>query len=238
MKIHESAIVEDGVELGEGCEIAAFAVVKRGTVLGAGVKVDHHAVIGGDPQDLSFDSTVESGVVIGSGTTIREGVTVHRSTQPGGKTRVGDNCYLMACSHVGHDVVVGDRVVLANSVLLAGHVVVGDFAFLSGGGAFHQFVRVGEGVMVSGNARITMDVPPFIIAHERNKVSGLNLLGLKRRGFAREVIRDIKSVYKTVYRSGSRNLRKNAEAAVAETDEGKRFLEFFQTGQRGFMQHD
>lgn len=234
--IHPTAIVEDGAQLGADCEIHARAIVRRGTVLGDRVTVHPFAVIGGDPQDLKFDHATPSGVRIGAGTVIREHVTVNRSTRAGGFTEIGENCFLMAACHVGHDCSVGRQAVLANAVLLAGHVHVGDYSFLGGGAGFHQFQRVGESVMVSGGARISLDLPPFVMAAERNDVIGINLLGLRRRGCARETVRELKAAFQAVYFT-SGNIRETAAAALAGgafvTAEARRFLEFFTGGTRG-----
>jgi UDP-N-acetylglucosamine acyltransferase len=235
--IHPAAIVEDGAQIGADCEIQAGAVIRRGAVLGARVTVHSFAVVGGDPQDLRFDRATLSGVRIGAGTTVREHVTIHRSTRPGGFTEVGENAFLMAASHVGHDCAVGANVILANAVLLAGHVSVGDHCFLGGGAVFHQFVRVGEGVMVSGRAGIGLDLPPFTMAAERHEIIGLNLVGLKRRGFSRESIRELKEAFRAAYFTPG-NLRALAAQALAggsfQTAEARRFLEFFAGGKRGF----
>lgn len=232
--VHPQAIVEDGAVLGANCEIGAFAVIKRGAVLGDRVKVDHHAVIAGLPQDLSFDASIISGVVIENDVTIREGVTVNRSTQAGQHTVVKHDVYLMANSHVGHDCVVGEHTIVANAVLLAGHVQVGRNCFLGGGAACHQFLRIGEGVMLSGLSRFTKDIPPFVMAHERNLLAGLNLIGLKRRGVSRQAIADLKHCFKAVYWAQNLNFKRNAAACNAVTAEGQSFLDFFVDGQRGF----
>jgi UDP-N-acetylglucosamine acyltransferase len=228
------AVVEAGVTLGANCRVAAHAVIKRGTRLGEGVSVDHHAVIGGLPQDLAFDPAVPSGVWIGAGTRIREGVTVHRATRAGAETRVGAGCFLMALAHVAHDCDLGAGAILANASTLGGHVSVGERAFISGGVVVHQFVRVGESVMCSGNGRFSMDIPPFTLVAERNHISGLNLVGLRRRGFSREIIGDIKSCYHAVYPDAAGNPAALAAAALAaglaKTEEGRRFLEFFTAG--------
>ena len=141
------------------------------------------AVIGGDPQDLSFDAfaTCAPRLRIGSRTVIREHVTISRATKEGASTEIGSDCFLMAACHVAHDCHIGDRVVIANSVLLGGHVQVGNQAFLGGGAVIHQFCRVGESVMIGGGARISRDVAPFTLATERNAMIGLNLVGLRRR---------------------------------------------------------
>ena len=183
-QIHPTAIVEAGAVLGPDCEIQAYAVVTRHVTLGARVVVHPFAVLGGDPQYLKFDRATASRVEIGAGTVIREHVTINRSIQSGGATRVGENCFLMASTHLAHDCLLGSNVVLANAALLAGHVEVGDHTFFGGGAAVHQFCRIGEGVMVAGHASITRDVAPFLMVAERDDVIGLNAVGLKRRGFS------------------------------------------------------
>lgn len=194
-----------------------------------------YAVIGGEPQDLKFDAATPSGVRIGAGTTLREHVTVNRSTKAGGFTEVGAGCFLMAACHVAHDCVIGDQVVIANAVLLAGHVHIGGGAFLGGGALFHQFGRVGELAMVSGGARISEDLPPFVMAAERNDVIGLNLVGLKRRGFSRAAIVELKQAFHVVYETAG-NIRAVAAEALTSgrfaTEEAKRFLSFFTEGKR------
>lgn len=236
-QIHPTAIIDDGVEIGTACVIHAHAIIRRGTVLGERVTVHPFAVVGGDPQDLHFDPATASGVRLGAGTTVREHVTVSRSTKAGGFTTVGENGFLMAACHVAHDCQVGSHVVIANAVLLAGHVHVGDHCFLGGGAGFHQFVRVGEGAVVSGASRIAQDVPPFAMAAERNEVIGLNLVGLKRRGVSREAIRELKEAFRVVYFTAG-NIREVATQAAAggcfHTVEARRFLEFFVSGKRGF----
>ncbi len=235
--IHPTAIVEPGAKIGAGCEIHAYAIVTRHAILGDGVKVHPFAVVGGDSQDLKFDPAIESGVRIGAGTCIRESVTINRSTHAGTCTEVGEKCLLMACSHVAHDCVVGREVVVANAALLAGHVHVGNHAILGGGSLYHQFMRVGEGVMISGGARFTMDLPPFILAAERNEVIGLNLIGLRRRGVSREAIQELKQAFRTVYFTPGSITGIAAEALASgayASAEARRFLEFFSGSKRGF----
>jgi UDP-N-acetylglucosamine acyltransferase len=233
--IHPSAIIEPGARLGAGCEIMAGAVITRHCVLGDRVVVHPYAVVGGDPQDLKFDRATESAVVIGAGTVVREHATLHRATRPGGATTIGEGCLLMAGSHVGHDGTLGRHVILANGVLLAGHCVVGDHAFLSGHVGVHQFVRVGEGAMVGGGARISCDLPPFALAAERNQLVGLNLVGLRRRGATREAVAELKDLFRAVCCApGNPRALAAARLADARSPEGKRFLEFFASGTRGF----
>ena len=237
MSIHPTAIIEEGVEIGAGCVVHPHAIIRRHSVLGPGVVVHPFAVIGGDPQDLKFDPATVSGVRVGARTVIRESVTLNRATRPGGFTEIGEDCFLMACSHVAHDCRVGHHVVLANGVLLAGHVAVGDHAFFGGGAAVHQFCRVGESTMIAGLMRAAQDIPPFTLAAERNEVIGLNLIGLKRRGFSRETIGEIKSAFRRVYLAGG-NPRGAARAALDGGDfrsaEARQFLQFFIEGKRGF----
>jgi len=234
--IHPTAIVEPGAQLGEGCVIQAGAIVKSGAILGERVVVHPYAVVGGDPQVLRFDPATPTGVKVGPGTIVREYATVNRSTERGGHTLVGSNCLLMACSHVAHDAIVGDNVVIANSVLIAGHVSVGDHAVLGGGSAYHQFTRVGEGAIIGGLSRITLDIPPFVMAAERDEVAGLNLVGLRRRGVSREAIRELKEAFRLVYgKAGNiREIAAKAHAAGAfKSPEAGRFLEFITAGTRG-----
>jgi len=202
MSIHPTAIIEDGVELGANCQIHAYAVLRRGTVLGDGVAVHPFAVVGGDPNFLKFDLATPSGVRIGAHTVIREHASVNRSIYAGKDTLIGARCYLMANAHVGHDCVVGDDVVLATNIMLGGHVEVGSNTFFGGGAGAHQFLRIGEGAMIAGLARLTQDIAPFLLVAERNEVSGLNLIGLKRRGVARDAIAELKDCYRAAFAGG------------------------------------
>ncbi len=234
--IHPTALVEPGAQLGDGCVIHPGAIVKSGAILGERVAVHPYAVVGGDPQVLRFDPATPTGVKVGAGTIIREYVTINRSTEKGGHTLVGSNTLLMACSHVAHDATIGDNVVIANAVLVAGHVLIGNHAVLGGGSAYHQFCRVGEGAIVGGLARITQDIPPFVMAAERDEVAGLNIVGLRRRAVPREAIVELKEAFRLVYfKTG--NIREVAAKALAArtfaSAEAIRFLEFITAGTRG-----
>jgi UDP-N-acetylglucosamine acyltransferase len=235
MSIHPTAVIEDGVTLGAGCVIQAGAVIRRHTVLGEGVVVHPYAVIGGDPQFLKFDPATVSHVHVGAGTVVREHATINRAVHAGQATVVGARCFLMAGAHVGHDCVVADDVVLANNVMLAGHVSVGSFSFVGGGAGIHQYVRIGEGVMVGGLTRLTRDAAPFLMVAERDEVPGFNVVGLKRRGFSRETIRELKASFGRVFGGGDpRALAAAVLAAGVQSAEARRFLEFFAGGKRGF----
>jgi UDP-N-acetylglucosamine acyltransferase len=196
------AVVEPGALVGDGCELRAHAVICSGTRLGRGSRVHEGAVVGGDPQDLSFGGG-GSGVVIGERTVIREGVTVHRSTRAGGATVIGSDCFLMAYVHVAHDDRLGDRVIAANNVALAGHVEVADRAFLSGGVVVHQFCRVGRLAMVGGNSKVVQDCLPFVISDGHPaRARGLNVVGLRRAGIGSAQLRALKEGFRLLLRSG------------------------------------
>lgn len=203
VEVGAGAVVEAGVVIGAGTILRPHAVVRRGTTLGTGNLVDSFAVLGGDPQDLSYDPRVETFLRVGNGNTFREGVTISRATAPGGATTVGNNTYWMANSHAGHDCEIGNNVILVNSVLLAGHVVVGDRTILSGGTVVHQFTWIGEMVMTQGLSGLGMHVPPFVMCAEINQVVGLNLIGLKRSpALSSEDRTQIKEAFRITYRSG------------------------------------
>jgi len=219
--VHPTAVVDPRAEIGPGVRIGPYAVVGADTVLGSGcvlgphaVVLDHvrlgdgcevhaHAVLGGTPQDMKFRGA-ESRVEVGPGCVFREGVTVHRGTREGSATVIGAGCYLMANSHVGHNTRLGERVILANGALLAGDVEVGDRAFISGNAIVHQFVRIGALAMIAGGSGIGMDVPPYLTTAgvERNRVAGVNVLGLRRAGFTAEERRQVHLAFRILYREG------------------------------------
>lgn len=236
VKIGAYAIVEAGAQLGDGCVVEAHARVCSAARLGRNCRVCSFALVGGEPQDLHFDSSIKSYVQIGDGTVLRESSTVHRATFEGKSTIVGKDCFLMASSHVGHDCVVGDRVIIANFAALAGHVVCDDDVFVSGGVMIHQRVRIGEGAIISGNSASSLDIPPYTIAHARNQIGGLNLIGMNRRKMPRADIAEVKHLYSLVYANTS--ARKNAlaliESGAAQTAAGKKFLEFFSMPNRHY----
>lgn len=252
--IHATAIVHPGAKIATGVEIGPYAVIGEHVCLGEGTTVGPHAVIegwteigrdnrifqfasvGAAPQDLKFHGE-KSFLRIGDRNMVREFVTLHRGTESGGGvTVIGSDNLFMAYSHVAHDCVVGNRVILANGATLAGHVQVDDFAILGGLSAVHQFTRVGTHVMVSGGSMVAQDIPPYTIAQgDRAKTVGLNLVGLKRRGFSEQVLRSIKQAYKIIFRSGLRQeeaLQKIA-AEVVSGPELEVFVEFIKNSQRG-----
>lgn len=240
VRIGPYCIIEEGVRIGSGCVLASHVILRKGTVLSESVSVDSFVVLGGAPQSLGFDESIKSGVRVGVGTKIREGVTIHRGSEEGLSTEVGDNCFLMANSHVAHDCRVGNDVVITNGALLAGHVEVGNRAVLGGNAVFHQHTRIGAGVMVGGRAAIGFDIPPYLMVVERNEVHGLNFLGLKRAGYDLASISELKKVYAEIYGAPGSAQRK----ALLLKEEGdfkselvELFLSFFEgRSKRGYIQ--
>ena len=234
-------VIEAGVSLAEGICLDAHVILKKGTILKKNVHVHAGAIIGDDPQISGKSFDFESGVLIGEFTEIREGVTIHRASEKGKNTQIGSHCLLMAFSHVGHDTIVGNHCIIVNNVLLAGCVTLQDYVFMSGGSMVHQFVHIGESAFVSGNSEITCHVPPFVTVLERNRVSNLNLVGLKRRGFTSPEMADIKMLYREIYDGISLSFKKKAQKALEEeryqTERGKQFLQFFldPKPERGFV---
>jgi UDP-N-acetylglucosamine acyltransferase len=233
------AIVEPGVTIGNGSVIASHAVIKKDTHLGKDVNVGHFSVVGGDPQQLSFDSSIPSSTEVGDGTRLGEGVTVHRSMYEDGTTIVGRDCFLMGYSHVAHDCKVGDHALLANGALLGGHVTVGEHVFVGGGAGLHQFTRVGNGAMIGGLAEVSADVPPQITVSGRNRACGLNLIGLQRRQVSQEEIRELKDCYRAILMKKG-NPALHAKEMLDHSDSpktslGLSFVKFFLEGDRGFV---
>jgi UDP-N-acetylglucosamine acyltransferase len=254
-RIHPTAIVHDGVELGsdveigpfaivgencrigDGCVIAARATLERNVILGTGVKVGIGSVLGGDPQDLKFKGEMTT-VEIGEGTTIREYTTINRGTTQSYKTTVGKGCFIMSYVHLAHDCHIGDGVILVNSVQLAGHVTVGDKAIIAGQSAAHQFVKIGQYSFVGGCSRISQDVPPYIKAVGNPiKLYGLNSVGLQRNNFPEEVVRELKRAYRLFFRS-ELNVSQAKERAAAELKpfaEVQELLRFVEESGRGVV---
>ena len=220
MTIHPTALISPAAELADDVVVGPYAVLEGPVKLAAGVRVDGHAwiggdtslgagtrigwgaVIGADPQDLGFDPAVSSGVRIGPRNVIREYVTINRSSKAGGHTTLGEGNYLMTGVHLGHDSQVGDGNVIANNVLFGGHVHLGNRAFLGGGSVYHQFIHIGDLAMVRGNSGISLDVPPYCVAHGVNQLAGLNTVGLRRAGLDAAARMEIKRAYELLFRSG------------------------------------
>lgn len=229
------AIIEDNVKIEDGVIVEPHARLCSGTILKKDCKICSFCTIAGLPQDLHFDQSTISFAEIGERTVVREGTTIHRATSEGGVTKIGADCLLMANSHVGHDCILEDRVIEASFAAIAGHTVIGCDAFVSGGVMVHQKMRIGCGVMLSGNSAFSKDVPPYVNGYLRNTVGGLNLIGLLRRRVSRAAIANIKELYAHVYAGG--NPRKNAQDALdsglVTSKEGEIFIRFFTDAPEG-----
>ncbi|MDR1461412.1 MAG: acyl-ACP--UDP-N-acetylglucosamine O-acyltransferase [Campylobacteraceae bacterium] len=238
-KIHPTAIIENGAVLGKDVVIEANAFISAnskigdksevrqgaqilgGTVLGKEVRIYPYAIIGGDPQDISFKVGETSRVIIGDNTTVREFVTINGGSQKGDfTTRVGKNCFIMNFCHVAHDCILGDNVILANSATLAGHVEVGSDTVVGGMTPIHQFVKIGQGCMIAGASALSQDIPPFCLAEgNRAALRGLNLVGLRRRE-NKEDIDALSSAYKKLFKS-NHPIRQSAEDILKTTNNEK-----------------
>lgn len=229
-------VIEDGVAIGSGTKISAGAVLRSGTIIGKDNFIGEHAVIGSDPQDIHFDKNKKTGVSIGDRNTIREMSTIHRATVEGKPTSVGNDNFLMAVSHLAHDVKVHNHVIICNNSLLAGFVEVQDRAFISGNCAVHQFARVGRFVMVAGITKLPQDAPPFsLIEGYPGQYRTINSLGLKRGGIGGKERDAIKHYYKIIY--GHANIRDAlAELSKLDLNEyGKEIVDFIASSKRGIL---
>lgn len=231
------SIVRANAVIGDRCEIHANALIGENTTLHSGCKVFHGAVIGEIPQDLKYHSE-ETYTEIGENTVIREYATIHRGTEDRVTTSVGNNCLVMAYVHIAHDCQVGDHVILANAVNLAGHVTIDDYASLGGLVPVHQFVRIGAHAYIGGGFRVSKDVPPFILASKQPLTyGGLNVVGLRRRGFSSESRNMIKKAYRILFRSEyntSQAVEKIREE-LPNTEEIRRILTFIEESRRGLI---
>ena len=231
------AVIGPNVTVGEGTSIGSHCVVDGHTTLGRGCRVFPYASVGTIPQDLKYAGE-DSRLEVGDRTVIREFTTVNIGTEGGGGvTRVGADCLLMAYSHVAHDCQLGDHVILANAVNLAGHVAVGEWAVIGGLSAVHQFVRIGAHAFVGGCSAVTLDVPPYVsAAGNRAKLYGLNLTGLRRRGFGDDTLKALRRAYRALFQ-GKSTLAEAIEALrrddVYRVPEVQRFVEFVAESERG-----
>jgi UDP-N-acetylglucosamine acyltransferase len=254
-KIHPTAIIDKAAELGEEVEVGPYAIIGRDTRIGAGCRVAAHvvihpytttgqncrfhsgAVIGDLPQDHAFDERCVSFVEIGNDCVIREGVTIHRGTKENTVTKVGDHVFLMAFSHLAHNVQLADNVILANNVLLGGYVEVDEKVFIGGGCGVHQFVKIGKLAMLGGNSGLSKDVPPYCTVRgvSLNDVAGLNAIGMKRAGIDVKERAAIKKAFNLLFCSGL-----NTSLAIEQIKElfpegpASEFWKFHERSNRGF----
>ena len=257
-EIHPTAVIDPSVKLGKNVRIGPYTVIQgdctigddvwidanvkigRWTAIGAGSRIYFGALVGDDPQDHRFKEGTRAYTRIGSGTTIREYVTIHRSPFPEGETVVGDGTLLMAFVHVGHDARFGNRVTAANHTSFSGHVIVGDGAVLSGFVLIHQFCRIGEIAMVGGRTIIRQDIPPYCMLAENEHICGPNVVGLRRNGFDSDTRAVIRHIIKDYFfrRLNAANALEKIEQEYADSPEARHFVDFIRRTERGIMPGD
>ena len=239
IEIGPFAFVDDDVEIGDGCKIFPHATVFQYVKMGKNCQIYPGAVVGAVPQDLKFDGEVTS-VELGDNVTVRECATINRGTKASGKyvTKIGNDTLIMSYSHVAHDCVIGDHCILVSYVGLAGETQIDDWAIIGGGAKAHQFTKVGCHAMVGGMSKINKDVPPYVLCgREPISYAGVNIVGLRRRGFSPDVTRNIKDSYETIYYAGY-NISDGCakvEAGFPQSEERDAILDFIKSSKRGII---
>ena len=242
-KIANNVVVEPfvtiskNVEIGQGTWIGSNVCIMEGSRIGENCRIFPGSVIGAIPQDLKFDGE-NSEAIIGNNTTIRECVTINRGTNYSGKTEIGQNCLIMAYSHIAHDCKISNNAIIVNSVQLGGHIEVGEWAIIGGLSAVHQYVKIGKHSMISGGALVRKDVPPYTkAAREPLSFVGINSVGLRRRGFESEKIIEIQNIYRTIFQSKLNNTQAidKLEAEFPVSKERDEIIDFIRDSGRGIM---
>lgn len=237
--IKDFAVIEDDVILGDDTIVEQNAIIKSGTSIGRGCRIYNGAVIGADPQDLKYHNE-PTRLFIDDNTIIREYATIARGTAYSGKTTIGKNTYIMNYSHVAHDDVIGDNVILVNNVEIAGHVTIEDWVYVSTFVGIHQFVKIGRHSLISYISKVTQDIPPFIIAGGSPLTfMGLNIVGLRRRGFSNERIAKIKEAYRFIY-SDKYNVSDALKAVKDSADlneDTEHIIRFIENSERGIVRN-
>lgn len=229
--------INNDVEIGSGTWIGSNVTIMEGARIGKNCRIFPGAVISAIPQDLKFEGE-DSLTVIGDNTTIRECVTINRGTNASGMTKIGENCLIMATAHIAHDCEIGDNSIVVNGVALAGHVIVGKYAIIGGLAAVHQFIHIGDHAMISGGSLVRKDVPPFCkAAKEPLSYVGINSIGLRRRGFSSEKIKEIQDIYRILYQKNYNNTQalEIIEAEMEATPERDEITLFIRNSKRGIM---
>lgn len=235
--IEPFAFIDSNVEIGDGTRVMPQASVLYGARIGKNCTIFPNAVISAVPQDLKFDNE-DSLAIIGDNTVIRECATVNRGTASKGKTVIGNRCLLMAYSHVAHDCILKNNVIIGNTSQLAGEVEIDDFAILSGGTLVHQFTKIGAHVMIQGGTRTGKDIPPYAMAgREPVMYVGINVIGLRRRGFTGEQINTIQETYRTLYQSGLNVSQacERIEKEMPDSETRNKIVNFIRTSSRGIV---
>lgn len=242
-KVAKNVVIEpftsiDGdVEIGEGTWIGSNVSIMEGARIGKNCNIYPGAVISANPQDLKYNNE-RTRAIIGNNVTIRECVTINKGTVDRKKTLIGDNCLIMAYSHIAHDCLVGDNCIFSNNTTLAGHVTVGNFVIISGLTAVHQFCSIGNHAFVTGGSLVRKDVPPYVkAAREPLSYVGINSVGLRRRGYESKKIREIQNIYRLLYQKNYNNTQACAiiEAEMEASDERDEILMFIKNSHRGIM---
>jgi UDP-N-acetylglucosamine acyltransferase len=237
VKVDPFSVIHQNVEIGEGTWIGSNVTIMEGARIGKNCRIFPGAVIAAIPQDLKYEGEITT-VEIGDNTTIREFVTVNRGSKDRWTTKIGNNCLLMAYSHVAHDCIIGNNCIMSNNTQLAGHVMVGDFAILGGMCAVHQFVQIGQHAFVSGGSLVSKDVPPYIKAGRTPlSYAGVNSVGLKRRGFSLDRINHILDIYRIIYNKGMNTSQalNYIEEEISATDERDDIVAFIRDSGRGII---
>jgi len=232
--VGDFAIIEDDVTIGAGSRLEPYVYIKRWTTLGERNQISAGTVLGTDPLDKGFTGA-RSYLKIGNGNIIREHYTISRGTAPESETVVGDDNYIMTSGHIAHNCRIGNRTVIASCALVAGYVDVEDQAFISGGVVIHQYSRIGRLAMVGGNTRVNSDLPPYFLYTDFNVAAhGLNLVGLKRAGFAEAELKALKAAYRLLFRSGLKleDALQRIEAEVP-TEHTRHLVTFIRASKRG-----
>jgi len=236
-KIGSFVTIEEDVVIGDNCEIHANASVLNGTRMGDNCRVFPGAIVGSIPQDLKYKGE-KSVLKIGNNVTIREYCTINRGTEANYSTEIMDNCLIMAYCHIAHDCVIRENCILSNSVTLAGHIEIGPKTVMGGLTAVHQFVRIGDHVMVGGGSLVRKDVPPYVkAAREPLSYAGVNSIGLKRRGFSMDQIDNIRDIYRILYIKGynTSQAMNEIKTRISDTPERTNILSFIQNADRGII---
>lgn len=225
-------VIEDGVEIGDDTKLWHNVYVARGTTIGNSCQIHMGVVLGHEPQDIAFQGK-PSYLKIGDRNIIREFVTIHRGTQEGSSTVIGDDNFIMGLCHIAHNCHLGNKIVMCNNSLLAGHVHVEDMVFISGNCVVHQFVRIGKLVMASGSARIGKDVPPFMVVERESAITSYNVVGVRRAGFDVDTKNKIKRAFGILYRSDL-NIKNALEKIENEliSPEIKYFVDFIKASEK------
>jgi UDP-N-acetylglucosamine acyltransferase len=254
VNIHPTAIIHPGAKIAQGVQIGAYSVVGEHVSVGKDTRIASHVLIEGwttigernqifsfscigtPPQDIGYRNE-ETYLIIGNDNVIRESATIHRATTKEDRvTQIGNSNFLMAYSHVAHDCKLGNHIIMANSVGLGGHITVGDYAILGGIVAVHQFVRIGAYAIIGGQSAVPQDIPPYVSASgNRAKLYGLNLVGLKRRGFSDDTISNLKKAYRIIFRSGLilDEALSRVKAELGDSPEAIHLMEFMKNSKRG-----